>query len=166
MVSWRGLTGCHRRDEADLTDDERAAGANCGVDFFRRLNQLADLGLIEWVPHLVESGDADAEIIHPLGMGKSDSPEDRLAMAAHRAGGAMLTDGQREWAEDNGLWLVPIRRHVANVQVVGIARLRYRPRTRRTAAWWGKTRQEGEEFVRRYEGLITEKSAKMNAQLQ
>ncbi len=161
-VSWRGLTECHRRDEADLTDEERAAGATPGVDFFRRQDQLADLGLIEWVPHLVESGDAGAEIIHPLGTGKSDSLEDRLGVAAGQAGAALLTDRQRERAEDNGLWLVPVPRHIANVQVVGIARLRYRPRTRMTAAWWADLQEKGGSYIRRYAELAGTNACKIS----
>ncbi len=59
-VGWNGPTTCHRRDT--LTDEEKAEGKNPGVDFFRRQQQLADLGLIEWIPHLFESADPDAEI--------------------------------------------------------------------------------------------------------
>ena len=39
----------------------------------------------------------------------------------------MLTDGQSEWAAERDLQLAPVRHHVANVQLIGIARLRYRP---------------------------------------
>src|SRR5262249_49520584 len=50
-----------------LTEAEKKAGKNPGVDFFGRFNQLVALGLIEWVPHLCESEDPDAEIIHAVG---------------------------------------------------------------------------------------------------
>ena len=95
-----GPTLCHRREK--LTEEE-AAGKNPGVDFFRREKQLAQLGLIEWVPHLVEGDGPDAEIIHPLGLGRTDSLEDLLGAAADEAASAMLTDGQRTWATDQGL---------------------------------------------------------------
>jgi hypothetical protein len=51
---------------------------------------------------------------------------------------------------------VPVPRHVANVQMVGIARLRYRPRNRRTAAWWAGLQAKAERFLREYEALAAE----------
>jgi hypothetical protein len=45
----------------------------------------------------------------------------------------MLTEKQR--ADARGLHLVPVPAHIADVQMVGIARLRYRARTSATAAW-------------------------------
>ena len=35
-----------------------------------------------------------------------------------------LSEQHRDWEEDNGLTLVPVLRHMANVQVIGVARLR------------------------------------------
>src|SRR5713226_1194929 len=150
-VLWEGPTVCHRREK--LTDTEKAAGKNAAIDFSRRQKQLTDLGLIEWVPHLFESDELSAEIIHPVGLAGSASLEDRLGLAAHNAGRAMLTDGQREWAAEKGLWLAPVPRHVANVQMIGIARLRYRPHTRVTAAWWADLNAKGEKYITRYSGL-------------
>jgi hypothetical protein len=150
-VTWKGPTACHRRE--NLTAEEKAAGKNEGIDFFRRQEQLTDLGLIEWVPHLFESGDPSAEIIHPVGISDSRSLDDRLGDAAHMAGLAMLTDRQREWSDEKGLRLVPVPRHIANVQMIGVARLRYRPHTRITAAWWADLSAKGERFIARYAAL-------------
>jgi hypothetical protein len=160
-VTWDGPALCHRREK--LTDEERAAGKNVGIDFFRREGQLMQLGLIDWVPHLVESDGPEAEIIHPLGLGKTDSLEDLLGAEAHEAASAMLTDGQRSWAIDQSLALVPVPRHVANVQLVGIARLRYRPRTRLTAAWWAEFRAQGERHLTRYGELAEARAQAVNA---
>jgi len=154
---WNDVTTCHRRDA--LTDEEKAAGQNAGIDFFRRQNQLVGLGLIEWVPHLFESDELSAEIIHPAGLMRSASLEDRLGRAAHDAGQAMLTNRQREWAEENGLWLAPVPRHVANVQMIGVARLRYRPHTRMTAAWRVDLNAKGERFIAQYMALLLGKKA-------
>jgi len=151
FVRWGGPTACHRRDK--LTDEEKAAGKNVGIDFFRRQDQLVGLGLIEWVPHLFESDELTAEIIHPVGLAGSASLEDRLGVAAYEAGWGMLTDRQREWAAEKRLWLAPVPLHVANVQVIGIARLRYRPHTRVTAAWWADLNAKGEKYIARYSGI-------------
>jgi hypothetical protein len=150
-VTWTGPALCHRRET--LTEQEVASGKNPGVDYFRREGQLVDLGLVEWVPTLVEGEGLEGEIIHPYGMAGSGSLEDRLGSAAHEAAWSMLTDRQREWASERKLWLAPVPRHMAGVQMVGIARLRYRPKTRKTAAWWADLQAKGEGFLRRYEAL-------------
>ena len=155
-VTWVGPSLCHRRDE--LTEDERARGVNIGVDYFRREAQLVDLGLLEFVPTLIESDDPEAEFIHPYGIGTSDSLDDQLGAAAHNAALEMLTAGQLDWVLERDFHLAPVPRHIANVQMVGIARLRYRPRTRKTAAWWADLQAKGEHFLLRYEQLTQDRS--------
>lgn len=152
-VNWESrLTAPHRREK--LTDEEIAAGKNPAVDFFRRTAQLSDISLIEWVPHLVESAEESGEIIHPLGIGRSESIEDRLGLSAHEAGWALVTEGQYEWAINHSIHqLVPVPRHITNVQVVGIARLRYRPHTRMTAAWWAELSANAEKHLARYAAI-------------
>jgi hypothetical protein len=149
-VNWDDrLTEPHRREK--LTEEEKAAGKNAGVDFFRRTAQLSDLGLIEWVPHLVETAEASGEIIHPVATVSSESWEARLAVAAFDAGRSLLTEGQYDWAINNGFnLLVPVPRHIANVQLIGIARLRYRPHTRVTAAWWADLKANSKKHLDRY----------------
>ena len=155
-VRWTDTTNAHRRDEKNLTKDEIVAGENPGVDFFQRMSVLADIGLVEWVPQLLESGDVEAEIIHPLAINshETDRLENRLGIAAHEADSAMLTEGQTDWAASNGLFLVPVPRHLGRVQVIGIARLRHRPKTKMTAAWWADLRTSGEEYVLRYREFV------------
>ena len=147
-VMWPALLRCHRRVE--LTPEEQQAGANAGVDYFRREQQLTRLGLLEWVPMLVESDGPEAEVIHPVGMGGGDSLEDQIGTAAHHAALSMLTEAQQGWAEREGLRLVPVPQHVANVQVAGTARLLYRPRTRMTAAWWADLQGRGRGYLENY----------------
>jgi hypothetical protein len=117
------------------------------------MDQLTDLGLIEWVPHLFESDEHDAEIIHAIGISGSDGLEDRLGMAAEDAGLAMLNDQQHQYVNSHNLQLVPVLRHLANVKMIGIARLRYRPHTKLTAAWWHDLHTRGEKYLARYEAL-------------
>jgi DNA-binding transcriptional ArsR family regulator len=150
-VSWKEPTLLHRRD--DLPEGER------GQDLFNRIDRLRDLGLIEWLPHLFESDLPDAEVIHVYGTGYTTGLEDRLGAAAHAAGRSMVTDGQYRHACGYGadavpLWLAPVRRHMANVQMIGVARLRYRPRTALTEAWWAELNNKGERFIENYNKLI------------
>jgi hypothetical protein len=150
-VNWVSPAVCHRRDE--LTDAEKKAGNTRGVDFFRRLQQLVDLGLLEFIAHLFESDDPDAEIIHPVGIAGTDSLQDRIGLVAEEAGRAMLNDQQLQYVDSRGLRLVPVLRHLANVQMIGIARMRYRPHTAATAAWWREHNTNGEKYLAQYEAL-------------
>jgi hypothetical protein len=115
--------------------------------FFRRLEQLEDVGLVEWMPHLIEGAGPDAEIIHPYGLTGSESIEDRLGRAAHAAALSKLTEAQQGWVAENGYWLAPVPRHMADVQMVGIGRLRYRAQTRATAAWWSRLHEQAETHL-------------------
>ena len=129
---------------------------------FGRTAQLSDISLIEWVPHLVESAEESGEIIHPLCMGGSESIEDRLGRAAHEAGRALVTEGQYEWAIENGIHqLVPVPRHISNVQMIGIARLRYRPHTRMTAAWWADLNANAEKHLARYAEIAARQNTRI-----
>jgi hypothetical protein len=145
-----------------LTTDEIVAGANYGMDFFRRLNRIADLGLIEWIPHLVESAEPTGEIIHALGTSGSASIEDRLGRAAKRAARALLTPDQRNWVRANRIkQLAPVPRHVGNVQLVGIGRLRYRPHTRLTAAWWADLQSNAEKHLAQYRAIVDRETSEV-----
>jgi hypothetical protein len=141
-LRWEGFTIPHRREGPK---EER------GTDFFARMNSLVSVGLVEWVPCLLESELEDAEIIHPLHHTSDVELERRLAWATQTAAEAMLSEGQRKRAE--GLILAPVPRHLSRVQLIGIARLRYRSNTSRTAAWWGRLNQTGERYIVRYNDL-------------
>ena len=142
-VKLAGFTLCHIRKEGP--QNER------GSDFFQRMNSLVSVGLVEWVACLLESELEDAEIIHPLHCTSDVELERRLAWATQTAAEAMLSEGQRKRVE--GLILAPVPRHLSRVQLIGIARLRYRSDTSRTAAWWGRLNQTGERYIVRYNEL-------------
>ena len=111
---------------------------------------LMRLGLVDLVGHLVEADNATADIIHPYAFGPGEPAEQRVAVAAHAAAEAMLTEGQCAWAAGLALHLAPVREHLTEVQMVGIARLRYRPRTGATAAWFSRM-AEWDECAERYD---------------
>ena len=110
--------------------------------------------------YLFDGGSDDAEPIHPYGIDMGDTMEGRLCRAADEAGRTLITDRQREWASENGLWLAPVPRHMTNVQVIGVARLRYRPKTKMTAAWWGDLQAKGERYIQRYAEITAGKVQK------
>ncbi len=120
---------------AAANDDVKRTAA--WAEFWKCWNHLLDMGLVEFVAHLVEADTPEGEIIHPVALHETGLEIEReLARAATLAGAALTTPGQQRWAFDQGVrLLVPIERRKEGVQVMGIARLRYRPRTSRTLAF-------------------------------
>jgi hypothetical protein len=144
-VTWHGFTLCHQR--SDKPQGER------GCDFFPRLETLTSLGLVEWVGMLTEGEEADAQPLHPLTAPDPEGIEAQIGTAAREAAELMVTPSQLAWARTQSLQLVPVPRHFKNVQLFGMARLRYRPQTQLTAAWWHDLMTRGEEFRRGYTTL-------------
>lgn len=146
-VTWGDVSRPHYRHIGDLTEEELAADKNSGVDFFRRFDCLVSLGLVEWVNYLFEG--KDGEPIHALAC-NSLPIEKQLYEAATNAASRMLTDGQIDFAKGA---LVPILTHIAEVQLIGMARLKYRPQTRLTGAWWAEHQKICQAFIDKYETL-------------
>jgi hypothetical protein len=134
--------------------------------WFERTAQLRDLGLIEWLPFLVESSDLSAELIHPCSMEGNGSIEAQIGYAAHQASFRMLPDGKFTWARDQlGPYaqFAPVKRHLRKVELIGVARLRYRPRTSRTSAWWAELQHSGPQWAKLYEALASDSTATITA---
>lgn len=130
--------------------------------FFGSLQLMEDLGLLTWHPYLVESADRDSEIIHALSPSHEDGLdiEKRIAIASREAVERLLShvEGRQSGEytgphQRGGNYLAAVPRHMANVQVRGIARLRYRPRTARTSAWFADLHTQGEQIIARYESI-------------
>jgi hypothetical protein len=137
-------------EEADGSKRRRDAGVKV---FWEAWNLVVGLGLLEVVGHVIEADSDTAEIVHPYAIGNGEADERNLAISATTAAETLLTPGQIEWAQARGLHLLPAPAHqLPNVQLVGIARLRYRPHTKATAAWFAK-KQEWGEWRGRYREL-------------
>jgi len=139
------VTRCHLRE---LTRKEKDAGEDAARDFWRRLDRLTDLGLVEWVPHLVTNESDDAEIIHPY--------TDDLRELAHRTALAALTPAQCDRAINHQHSLAPVRViEGRDAQMVGVLRMRYRAKSSLTAAWIAVNQQRRKVYVAIYEGLLS-----------
>jgi hypothetical protein len=129
----------------------RCSDAGWDAAFWPAINALTDLGLIERVGMLLDGDDDEAEIIHPYAMRGGEPAEYELARAAHCAALPMVTDGQRDWAERNGYeWFIPVRRHIANATLIEVYRLKYRPHTKATAAWYALMQQTTAQYLGHY----------------
>jgi hypothetical protein len=117
---------------------------------------LQEMGLMRFVPHLLENDSPQAEIIHPLGIGRNGEEliETEIGVVARAAAERMCAEWVMQHAEDDGFdAFCPIPRSLPNVQLVGIARLRYRPRTGMTAAWYANLQESGRAAKEKYEEL-------------
>lgn len=168
-VSWNSrVTDPHHR-EPSAAEKQANPNANPGGDFFKRLTNLERLGVIEWTHYLCESEDAGAEIIHPLRWPVSGAPRSQrelwdleawITVAACDAGLRLL--GRPDGESVKG-YLVPVLRHVERVAVMGVARLRYRPRTRNTSAWFAALNKQAPGWVAKYEAIGAERALPVKA---
>jgi hypothetical protein len=131
------------------------------TDFWSALGGLRASGLVDFIPHVFESDKPEAEMLHayPLHVGACEPWERSVAIAANLAGMGCLTVGQREWAIQQGRHLLPVPSHIINLAVLGIARLRYRPQTRMTAAWFAKSKERSEAWQPVYEEIARANAA-------
>ncbi len=126
------------------------------LDLSAALNSLEGIGLLAFIPHVFESDKPEAEMLHayPLTDGACEPWERRVAIAANAAGISCLTADRRQWAIQQAYHLMPVPSHITNLAVIGIARLRYRPRTRMTAAWFAKSKERSEAWQPLYEEIF------------
>jgi hypothetical protein len=133
--------------------------------FWSAVNALIDLGLIERIGMLLDGNDADAEIIHPYAIEGGETAERALAEATMIAAKGMITDGQLNWSKKEGYYprLVPVQRHITYVTMVEVIRLKYRPHTKATAAWYAQMLQTTAEYLSRYRALSKDVAAAIRA---
>jgi hypothetical protein len=145
------LTGQY--EEVEQGDGSKRRQDTGWKPFWAAWNIVAGLELVELVGHVIEADNDAAEVVHPYAIGNGEADERALTTSAKTAAETLLTPGQIEWTQARGLHLLPAPAHqLPNVQLVGIARLRYRPHTKATAAWFAK-KQEWGEWRERYREL-------------
>jgi hypothetical protein len=151
MYAGHGLYGPFLTGKAAGPGDVEDVGMN--ASFWPGIKTLENLGLLERVGMLLDGDGGDAEIIHPYAIRGGEPAERELASAAHSAAEAMLTEGQINWAEQNGFFLIPILRHIAKVSMIEVIRLKYRPHTSATAAWYAQMLDGTAQYLDRYKVL-------------
>lgn len=145
-LSWAGPLAVHKQRPKD--GEELPAWASVLL--------LQKMGLLSFIPHMMENNSKDAQIIHPYGIGGNDEEviETEMGEAADRAARQLLPEwGDRKAEEEDLDWLCPVPRTLPSVQMVGVARLRYRPHTRRSAAWIANLRESGKAILEHYEKI-------------
>jgi hypothetical protein len=122
-------------------------------EFWDALRAFQSLKLVEFVPHIFESDKPEAELIHACALDAGEPWEKELATAAHQAGFLCLSPGQQQWTRQQGRLLIPMPSHIDKLAVIGIARLKYRPRTKMTAAWFAMSKEQAEAFIPIYQEI-------------
>lgn len=115
----------------------------CKNIFWPAFNLLKQLRLLSCIPHLIENNSDEAEIIHPYAIKKENSNplEYDLFLNAHHAAFHLLNKGNYKFDQKDTIsseeppYLTPVLSHQKNVQLIGIYRLKYKPKTSATAEW-------------------------------
>jgi hypothetical protein len=137
----------------DHTKEEHQAQA-----FFDALQVLTDLHLVDVIPHLVDSNSEHGEEMWPIpAKDAGERCEKLVGLTAMKLASLMLTPGQVEWADAQGIEIAsPVKKHMADVQAVGIYRLRHRPHTEATRTWFSDLNDQCNAVVERFNELIAE----------
>ena len=123
------------------------------------LNLLESLGLLGFVQYIFENDTDIAEPIHVFGIGGiAEAPLERdIGSAADQAARAMALPSRLENADEEDFeHFCPILQTKPSTQMIGVARLTYRPHTRRTAAWFADLQQTAQGWI----DLFSELAAK------
>ena len=149
--TWVRNTGAAKVHYSRSTSTKEAARY-----FFESLEVLTSLGLVYPVAHLVENDDDTCEIIHPFGIDdQAETMEREIADAAQSAGAYMLGEELANIHTDK--YLVPVFDSYPNTQLVGVYRLRYRPKTSLTADWMRRLKSAHREWTPLYLKLAGQK---------
>lgn len=153
-LSWTGPFAAHQR---------RAMQPNGNHPVWDSVAVLRKMGLLNFVPHLYENSSPQAEPIHPFGVGaQGEEPiETEMGRAADTAAQEMCQEWAINNAADEGFdHFCPVSQTKPDVQLIGVARLLYRPHTKRTAAWFGQLQVSGKQAISYYEELAMGKTLK------
>lgn len=131
-------------------------GQKCNADenrqFWDTFETLDGLGLVEIVPHLVESKSHDAEIITPCPIDTGTVVEKQVQPAINAAFNAMFQGSFFEVEAQNYDHISIVSIDQPAVEMVGIVRLVYRPHTGATKAWFAQS-ERIKEYVDGYTEL-------------
>jgi hypothetical protein len=164
LTAGAGLSRPFRTGKHITRDDDTQVDTGIDSEFWPAVHALENLGLVERVGMLLDGDDDAAEVIHPYPMRDGEPAERDLAEAARLAALAMITDGQRDWAGREGYdYLVPVQRHIVHATVAEIYRLKYRPHTKATVAWYAEMQNSTTKHLERYLALIPSPAAAMSA---
>ena len=153
-TSWRGLEHHHANKDFDR--------------FWRNVERLEDLGAIEWAYYLAEDDKPDAELVYPVALvrrrkvvrGALESVTGEWATLAaavlHPGDDVKWFDTFADEAPEG--FTLPAPRHMGEVTLVGVLRMRNRAWTTNTSRWRQTAEQRAQEAVAGFRAIIEEES--------
>lgn len=144
---WKGPFADHRTREVKSAERSPA---------WESIRLLESMGLLSFVPHIFENETDSAEPMHVYGIGGvAEAPNEReIGDAANEAGRAMALPSTLEEAEEDGYqYFCPILKTKPSARMIGVARLTYRPHTRRTNAWFLELQQKSPGWIESFAKL-------------
>lgn len=141
---------------------EGKEGDEPAKQYFERVRLLEDAGAIEWLIALAEDQEPNANIIYPVAIERHgklvmDEPETltgQFATAATTAI-AMREEPASEWFQPRE-YLLSADRLYREAALIGIPRLRARPRTGNVARWQAERREVCEDWIDYFRGVLIE----------
>lgn len=127
---------------------------------WKSIRLMESMGLLSFVPHIFDNDTDAAEPIHVYGIGGiAEAPiEKEIGDAADCAARAMALPSKLEEAIEDGFqYFCPILQTMPSAQMIGVARLTYRPHTKRTATWFAELHQTAPEWIKLF-GELTAKA--------
>lgn len=104
------------------------------------LRCLRSLGLVECIPYVLEGETDEAELVFPCDPEAGTTAEKEVAYLAKQAAGELLGETAL-WQMDRYDIVAPVPKSMLEAKIVGVYRLRYRPKTKMTAAWIAKQKR-------------------------
>ena len=154
------------------TKEELASGWRAdqiGAGFFGAASILQDAGALEWVYYLAEDDKSDSNRVYPVAVERHGKVvwselESIVGGYAVRAACALSRSKINETMLDAMGWeqamptefLLPADRLAREAALVGVPRLRCRPKTTNTARWRQELHDEAMETIQMFRGIIAE----------
>jgi hypothetical protein len=152
-TNWRGL--------------EHHSGSKDRDTFWRNVSRLQDVGAIEWAYYLAEDAQNDAELVYPVALVRSGIVPGELESVTGQwatLAAAVLHPGEDvnrfdEFADKAPLaFMLPAPRHMGEVALVGVLRMRNRAWTTNTSRWRQTAEQRAQEAVEGFRRIVEAES--------
>jgi len=135
-----------------VTDLHKSNDQNPATRLYERIELLEDLGLLTFVPHVV---DGDNAPVYPCSRSVGHPLELELGTAAVRAAENILDARSRGGREeppdlDGSEIIAVVPAHMARASLVNIARLTFRPKTAMTRVWLSELAATHAEWMARF----------------
>jgi hypothetical protein len=130
------------------------------------IEQLRRCGLLTFVPHIWEVDSAEGEVVHAYGIEGigGERIEIEIGEAAHHSGLRMALESKVVQAQLEGYsWVAPIKNTLPQAQMIGVARLTYRPHTKRTSEWFAELTENAPRWTQFYQAM-SEPESRLNAE--